>query len=886
MMDNTSRFDPLDDEEIKAAEEFVRQPEEVLVPKVPVPDDAPPMNFELGELGAPTLKWAYQDAQRREVVYKCRWDFLDDAGNAKKLVLPVSYCELPDGSYAWRAKSIPEPRPLYALPDILERPDATVMITEGEKTRDAAALLFPDMVVTTTMHGAHSPHKTDFAPLAGRTVIIAPDFDAPKDGEGEELPVGPGRAYGDKVYALLKEAGAKEILQLRPEGIASIIWQDGIAIARPLPIPNGWDLADAIKEGWTAEAIEQFVKEEGLVRPYEVVETENDRERFRLTAAGVEHLFIQRARNGDEISRKWVWICSPLEIIARSRSPEGLDWGLQLRITDPDGTVRDWIMPMEMLADDGPGYRQQLFTRGLRMASGIAMQKVLHDYLNSADPSARITVVKNTGWLDGAFVLPQRTIGSASNNEPIHYQGGDSTGGKYATAGSLQDWQTNVARYASGNSRLVFALSAALAGPLLKPMNAESGGFHLRGPSSIGKTTAVLIAASVWGGAGYVNNWRATSNGFEGTATSHSDTLLLLDEIGQCTGKEVGDIAYMLGNGVGKRRATRTGETRPPKIWRVLFISTGEVSISDKIKEDWRGHQSRGGQEVRVIDIPADAGAGFGLFETLHSFETAEVMARHLKDSCAKDYGQASIAFIERLVADPEAAVAEVRATQAAFVRDHCPNGADGQVRRAAMRFGLVAAAGEIAIRFGIFPWETGEANRAAETCFKAWIEARGGIEPHEERAAIERVRHFMEQYGESRFDKLKGDDDKKPLIRDRAGYREKVPDGDDLFYVLPEVFRNEVCRGLDHLYVARTLASKGMLKPGSDRLQSLKRIEGQKVPQRFYVINASIFEHSGDGGPESVAMDERPADVRPPVRTTEERLRMLNEKQAKLSRG
>lgn len=880
MMDNTSMFDLLDDEEIKAAEEFVRQPEVVLVPIVPVPPDAPPMNFELGELGAPTLKWAYHDAQRREVVYKCRWDFLDDAGNAKKLVLPVSYCKLPDGSRAWRAKGILAPRPLYALPDILERPDATVMITEGEKTRDAAALLFPDMVVTTTMDGAHSPHKTDFTPLAGRTVIIAPDYDASKDGEGDERSVGPGRAYGDKVYALLKEAGAKEILQLRPEDVASIIWQDGTAAQRPTPIPNGWDLADAIKEGWTKEAIEQLVQEEGLIRPYEVVETGNDRDKFRLTEAGVEHLFIKRNRHGDEVSRDWVWLCSPLEVVARSRSPEGLDWGLQLRITDPDGAVRDWIMPMEMLADDGPGYRQQLFARGMRMASGTAMQKVLHDYLNSADPLARITCVKNTGWLDGAFVLPQRTIGRTPNNEPTRYDGGDTDADKYSTIGTLEDWQTSVARYASGNSRLVFALSAALAGPLLKPMNAESGGFHLRGPSSIGKTTAVLIAASVWGGAGYVNNWRATSNGLEGTATSHSDTLLLLDEIGQCTGKEVGDIAYMLGNGVGKRRATRTGETRAPKTWRVLFISTGEISISDKIKEDRRGHQSRGGQEVRVIDISADAGAGFGLFETLHGFETAEAMARHFKDSCAKNHGQASIIFIERLVADPEAAVAEVKTTQAAFVRDHCPAGADGQVKRTAMRFGLVAAAGELATRFGILPWEVGEASRATATCFKAWIDARDGIEPHEERAAIELVRHFMERHGDSRFVKLSGDDEKRQSIRDRAGYREEASDGDNLYYILPQVFRNEVCQGLDYRYVAQTLANKGMLKKGSDRLESLKRIEGLKNAQRFYVINSKIFAQAGDGERDSALTDVNAAVSKPLGHATKDRLQMLNRQQ------
>jgi uncharacterized protein (DUF927 family) len=48
----------------------------------------------------------------------------------------------------------------------------------------------------------------------------------------------------------------------------------------------------------------------------------------------------------------------------------------------------------------------------------------------------------------------------------------------------------------------VLAISAAFAGPLLNLIDAESGGFHLRGASSIGKTTALVLAGSVWGGGG------------------------------------------------------------------------------------------------------------------------------------------------------------------------------------------------------------------------------------------------------------------------------------------------------------------------------------------------------------------------------------------------
>lgn len=103
----------------------------------------------------------------------------------------------------------------------------------------------------------------------------------------------------------------------------------------------------------------------------------------------------------------------------------------------------------------------------------------------------------------------------------------------------------------------MFAISVAFAGTLAGITGEDSGGFHLRGKSSTGKSTALKVAASVWGHpATYVRQWRATSNGLEGLAALHADDgLLILDELEQVDPKEAGEVAYMLGNGQGKARA-------------------------------------------------------------------------------------------------------------------------------------------------------------------------------------------------------------------------------------------------------------------------------------------------------------------------------------------
>ena len=84
----------------------------------------------------------------------------------------------------------------------------------------------------------------------------------------------------------------------------------------------------------------------------------------------------------------------------------------------------------------------------------------------------------------------------------------------------------------------MLAACCAFAAPLLGPLGEQGRSFHLHGKSSSGKTTALRVAASVWGGEagtgalGYVRQWRATGNGVEGLAQAHSDTLLAMDEIG------------------------------------------------------------------------------------------------------------------------------------------------------------------------------------------------------------------------------------------------------------------------------------------------------------------------------------------------------------------
>ena len=138
---------------------------------------------------------------------------------------------------------------------------------------------------------------------------------------------------------------------------------------------------------------------------------------------------------------------------------------------------------------------------------------------------------------------------------------------------------------------------------------------HYFGPSSTGKTTALIVAGSTYGGGpkGYIRQWRATDNALESIAALHNDGFLCLDEIGQASSRVVSEVAYMLPNGQGRARANRDGNAKEIKSWNIVFMSTGELPLADSIALD-SNRNTMAGQNVRILDIPCNAGKGYGVF--------------------------------------------------------------------------------------------------------------------------------------------------------------------------------------------------------------------------------------------------------------------------------
>ena len=197
------------------------------------PSDAPPP-----PLGRATAQWCYRNAKGDQLFWIQRLDLPAKDGKAARKIFihrvwldgrwhyPRSRGENADSfTCEW-----PAPRPLYRLPDLAHRSDATVLVVEGEKAADRAAELFPSTVVVAWSNGAKAFQYVDWTPLKSRRVTLWPD----NDGDGR------------KAMTLLAEQLQKLNCDVK-------------AIIPPTDLPTGWDIAD--EPNWDNAAATAFVRE-------------------------------------------------------------------------------------------------------------------------------------------------------------------------------------------------------------------------------------------------------------------------------------------------------------------------------------------------------------------------------------------------------------------------------------------------------------------------------------------------------------------------------------------------------------------------------------------------------------------------------------------------
>jgi putative DNA primase/helicase len=270
--------------------------------------------------------------------------------------------------------------------------------------------------------------------------------------------------------------------------------------------------------------------------------------------------------------------------------------------------------------------------------------------------------------------------------------------------------------------------------------------FHLHGKTSIGKSATLRVADSIWRNHS-LPTWKTTSNGLEGRLAQANGTFLAMDELPKIPHSGFENDIYMLGNGVGKQRATKAAKAGELAEWTMFTMSSGEHDLVTVLAS--LGKERHGGQAVRFVDVIVDEGR-YGSFSDIHAFKTGGAFVDHIRAVAMTEAGHAGPAFVQRLLdegIDRKALTGRLE-DYAAQLRNRLQASAEtplqGEVTRVVTQFAVIAMAGELATSWGVTGWPKGTAQAAVDDLVTQWFESRGGNIKVDLNDALKRTQAFL----------------------------------------------------------------------------------------------------------------------------------------------
>ena len=290
-----------------------------------------------------------------------------------------------------------------------------------------------------------------------------------------------------------------------------------------------------------------------------------------------------------------------------------------------------------------------LCNSGFPVHSGNAKKMVeyLHAFEMANLPTMKtIYLTHNNGWKrikdKNIFGLGKNILGIDPSENNISFSpeyGFEKFTKALDSKGSLSSWITGVMGLMK-NHKVAFSIYASLSAPLLEIMDCSSFLVHFWGDSSMGKTTVMEIASSVWGNpaketGGLITSWNNTMVFVERLASFFNDLPMYLDDSQTADDKTISKIMYMIGNSTGKGRGKKAGGIDANKSWHTVCFSTGEKQLTESTQYD--------GAKARTIEFN---GSPFGKNEGK--------IVNDIKTCVRENYGHIGNLFIKKLMEDLE----------------------------------------------------------------------------------------------------------------------------------------------------------------------------------------------------------------------------------------
>jgi putative DNA primase/helicase len=406
-----------------------------------------------------------------------------------------------------------------------------------------------------------------------------------------------------------------------------------------------------------------------------------------------------------------------------------------IKFRDRDGNMRRVNLPLAEL-DNRKALVNTLTNHGAffttdRQANELALEKLL----GAKDAAKRLNFAARVGWYQGysTFVLPNQVIGATTSDVTIRPPHLNPVRRACTTRGSQPGWLRTVACPAKFSSRMVLAISAALAAPLLRMAKLPSFGILVHGPGKAGKSTMLLAAASI---IGYrrerdLPNFRATDTALGEIPAAFNDSLMPLNELGLLKGSatqkylRLRDFTYGFAEGRGTTysKLAPIAEASVGLEWLCIFFATGEEA-SNEIARDAR-ETRMAGESVRWIDLAGTRNGARDIFDRIPKHVPESDRAKWTEETCAMirsgclgNHGVTIEHFIDRVIRDRKTVQKKVNSLRKKFVARVTGPNDDPVVRHLAKCFGHIYAAALIGVSFETLPWSKKTVRLCIERCY------------------------------------------------------------------------------------------------------------------------------------------------------------------------
>lgn len=227
--------------------------------------------------------------------------------------------------------------------------------------------------------------------------------------------------------------------------------------------------------------------------------------------------------------------------------------------------------------------------------------------------------------------------------------------------GSFNVWLNTVNNFIIGHPPMEFILAASFAAPIVGLLNVseisevDSLMINMVGNTTTGKTTAAVVAASLFGSPSITNNgliqsFNATPNALQNIISGNMGVVIIFDEtsMNQLDKKALTSFIYKLAQNKDKARLNQEAELRDTGRWATVILFTGEASLLENAN-------SNEGLYVRLFE-----------FKQTPWTKSAE-HSDTLKDLMLNNYGHAGIKYIQYLLTkEPE----EIKGIWQGFKKD------------------------------------------------------------------------------------------------------------------------------------------------------------------------------------------------------------------------